>query len=162
MLRSTTVGACRRDFKSSHRPDGIFTCLVLFTWFALVLAGRRCAHRQWHGDLLIVHHHWQHSLLCVCSHSKFPFAPMGFSHVLRVCLQGGGVYIYSGTVTFSSCTITGNTATGVRAHAQNFHRPDGKTADTLISTRLHNCGQRSGQLQCGPGCVRAAETWNFP
>ena len=35
-----------------------------------------------------------------------------------VCLQGGGVYIYNGTVTFSSCTITGNTATYVRAHAQ--------------------------------------------
>ena len=21
---------------------------------------RRCLHQQWHGDLLIVHHHWQH------------------------------------------------------------------------------------------------------
>ena len=30
---------------------------------------------------------------------------MGFSHVLRLCLQGGGVYVQSGTVTFSSCTI---------------------------------------------------------
>jgi hypothetical protein len=26
------------------------------------------------------------------------------------------------------------------------HRPDGKTADTLASTLLHNCGGRSGQL----------------
>ena len=48
---------------------------------------------------------------------------MGFSHVLRLCLQGGGVYISSGTVSFSSCTITGNTAAYVRAHAQNFPSP---------------------------------------
>ena len=52
---------------------------------------------------------------------------MGFSHVLCLCLQGGGVRIYSGTVSFSLCTITGNTAYYVRAHAQKFpHRPDGK------------------------------------
>ena len=38
-------------------------------------------------------------------------------------LQGGGVYISSGTVTFSSCTITGNTAYYVRAHAQKFPSP---------------------------------------
>ena len=49
---------------------------------------------------------------------------MGFSHILRVCLQGGGVYIGgSGTVSFSSCTITGNTAYYVRAHPQNFPSP---------------------------------------
>ena len=43
---------------------------------------------------------------------KVPIAPMGISHVLRLCLQGGGVYIDgSGTVvSFLSCTITGNTA----------------------------------------------------
>ena len=91
-------------FKTSHRPDGIFTC------FARMLAGRRCVHQQWHGELLIVHHHRQHSCLCACSRSKFPIAPMGFSHVLRVCLQGGGVSISRGMVSFSSCTITGNTA----------------------------------------------------
>ena len=51
---------------------------------------------------------------------KFPSAPMGFSHVLRLCLQGGGVFVQSGSVTFSSCTITGNS---VRAHAQNFSSP---------------------------------------
>ena len=63
--------------------------------------------------------------------SKVPIAPMGFSHVLRVCLQGGGVYIGSGTVTFLSCTVTGNTAADVRAHAQGSHRPDGENADAL-------------------------------
>ena len=153
--------------KTSHRPDGIFTC------FALMLAGRRCVHRHWHGDLLIVHHHWRHSYqLCACSRSKFPIAPMGFSHlshfvlagwrcvhrrwhgellivhhhwqhsywsacscskvpiapmglsdVLRLCLQGGAVGVQSGSVTFSSCTITGNTAYYVRAHPQNFPSP---------------------------------------
>ena len=61
---------------------------------------------------------------------KLPIAPMGISHVLRVCLQGGGVYINNGTVSFSSCTITGNRAYNVRAHAQS-HRPDGKTAHAL-------------------------------
>ena len=36
---------------------------------------------------------------------------------------GGGVSVLGGTVTFSSCTITGNTATYVRAHPQNFPSP---------------------------------------
>ena len=48
---------------------------------------------------------------------------MGYSHVLCLCLQGGGVYVASGTVTFSSCIITGNTAYWVRTHAQNFPSP---------------------------------------
>ena len=57
---------CVLTLKSSHRPDGIFTC---------------------------------------------------FAHVLAR-LQGGGVYISSGTVSFSSCTITGNTAYNVRAYVR--------------------------------------------
>ena len=40
-----------------------------------------------------------------------------------VRLQGGGVYVYGGSVTFSSCTITGNSAGYVRAHAQKFPSP---------------------------------------
>ena len=60
-----------------------------------------------------------------CHACKLPIAPMGFSHVLRLCLQGGGVYITSGTVSFSLCAITGNTAYNVHAHAQISHRPDG-------------------------------------
>ena len=54
---------------------------------------------------------------------KVPIAPMGFSHVLHLCLQGGGVWVSSGSVSFSSCTITGNTAYYVRAHAQKFPSP---------------------------------------
>ena len=41
-------------------------------------------------------------------------------------LQGGGVYVYSSTVTMTSCSITGNTASrSVRAHVETSHRPDG-------------------------------------
>ena len=67
-------------------------------------------------------------------------APMGFSHVLR--LQGGGVYVESGTVSFVSCTITGNSATYVRAQLKTSHRPDGKIADmrACLDSRFHNCG----------------------
>ena len=107
---------CQPHLLTSHRPDGIFTC------FALVLAGRRCLHQQWHGELLIVHHHGQHSLRCTCSRSKVPIAPMGDSY-FACCLQGGGVVVYSGTVTFSLCTITGNSAGNVCAHAQKFPSP---------------------------------------
>ena len=45
--------------------------------FVLVLAGWRCLHRWWHGDLVIMHHHWQQSLFCACTRSKVPIAPMG-------------------------------------------------------------------------------------
>jgi hypothetical protein len=40
---------------------------------------------------------------------------MGFSYVLHLCLQGGGVFVWGGTVTISSSTISGNTAEWVRA-----------------------------------------------
>ena len=57
---------CQPRLQTSHRPDGIFTC------FALVLAGRRCLCQEWHGELLVVHHHWQLSLFCACSAQNFP------------------------------------------------------------------------------------------
>ena len=41
--------------KLSHRPMGFSHVL------RIVPTGRRCCHHQRHGDLLIVHHHWQHS-----------------------------------------------------------------------------------------------------
>ena len=138
---------CVLTLKSSHRPDGIFTC------FALVLAGRWCRCSEWLGDLLVVHHHWQLSYFSACSRSKVPIAPMGrwltcpnrlssirdlyvpatpanfpsprwdFHMSRALCFQGGGVFVASGTVTFSSCTITGNTAYSVCAHTQNFPSP---------------------------------------
>jgi hypothetical protein len=51
--------------------------------------------------------------------SKLPIAPMGDLRLAR-CLQGGGVYINSGTVTITSSSIYGNTASEVCAHLQKF------------------------------------------
>ena len=49
--------------------------------------------------------------------------PMGDSRLAR-CLQGGGgVHVAGGTVSISSCTISGNTAAKVRAHVQQFPLP---------------------------------------
>ena len=57
---------------------------------------------------------------------KSSHRPNGISTCFALCLQGGGVYVQDGTVTFSSCTIIGNTAVnGVRAHAQESPLPDG-------------------------------------
>ena len=58
------------------------------------------------------------------------------------CLQGGGVWVGGGTVTFDSCTITGNTATYVRAHPQNFPSPRWEflltcPIDSHLSIRIH-------------------------
>ena len=53
------------------------------------------------------------------------------------CLQGGGVYVYSGTATITSSSIYGNTAGYVRAHMfKSSHCPDGKIADVLASTHF--------------------------
>jgi hypothetical protein len=57
------------------------------------------------------------------------YRPMGDSR-FAFCLQnrGGGVYVGGGTVTISSCTIIGNSARYVHAHAQKFpssHCPNG-------------------------------------
>ena len=74
---------------------------------------------------------------------------MGFSHVLRLCLQGGGVYISGGTVSFSSCTITGNTAAGVRAQLKSSHRPNGIFTclrSLVLAGRRCLCQQRHGYL----------------
>ena len=54
-----------------------------------------------------------------------------------LCLQGGGVYIHGSTVSFSSCTITGNTMwlNNVRAHAQKFPSPRWETHNLLAVCR---------------------------
>ena len=50
--------------------------------------------------------------------------PDGIFTSFALCLQGGGVFVQSGTVTISSCTISGNTArSSVRVHAQEFPLP---------------------------------------
>ena len=66
---------------------------------------------------------------------------MGDSHFAR-CLQGGGVYVEGSSVTFDSCTITGNSATNVRAHACKLPiAPMGKClVDMSISILIFNDG----------------------
>ena len=97
---------CMLTLKTSHRPDGKMADALAPT-HACTTANASVNYRKY-------------VLQRPC---KVPIAPMGFSHVLRLCLQGGGVYISSGTVTFSSCTITGNSAGFVRDHAQKFPSP---------------------------------------
>jgi len=59
---------------------------------------------------------------------------------LARCLQGGGVFVNGGTVTLSSCTISGNTADLVRTHLQKFPRPDGRlTFCSLFAGRRCLC-----------------------
>ena len=55
-----------------------------------------------------------------------PHRLMGDSRFAR-CLQGGGVYVAGDTVVISSCTISGNQAPNVRAHAQSSHRSHGNS-----------------------------------
>ena len=57
--------------------------------------------------------------------AKVPIAPMGNSRFAR-CLQGGGVYVSSGTVTITSSSIYGNTAYYVCAHLQKFPSTQGE------------------------------------
>ena len=118
-LRSTTVGTCRRDLKLSHRPDGKIADVLATTHACTTAANTPANYRMYVPK----------------RPSMFPIAPMGFSLFLRLCLQGGGVYINSGTVTLSSCTITGNTASSVRGHAQNFPSPPWKTHFLLVVCR---------------------------
>ena len=98
--------------------------------------------------------------ICTCQpRSKFPIAPMGDSRLAR-CLQGGGVYVGGGTVAISWCTISGNSANGVRAHAPNFPSPNGKlTFCSLFAGWRCSCRRwHSGHLimhhqwEHGPEC----------
>ena len=94
------------------------------THVLLVFTGRRCLclFRHRHNDVLLDHR--QHSFwIGACSCGNFPSPRWDFHMFECLCLQGGGAYVYGGTVSFSSCTITGNTADYVRAHAQNFPSP---------------------------------------
>jgi hypothetical protein len=109
-LWSTTVGTCRRDLKFSHCPNGKIADVLALTHFCTTAADAPVNYR----------------LYVPQRPSMFPIAPMGDSRFARF-LQGGGVYVYSGTVTISSCIISGNTASAVRAHVQNFPSPRWET-----------------------------------
>jgi hypothetical protein len=79
---------------------------------------------------------WDRSLvlpgICMCHpHLQTSHRPHG-RLTFDCCLQGGGVLVGGGTVTFSSCTISGNQASYVRGLTlKSSHRPDGKIADVL-------------------------------
>ncbi len=63
---------------------------------------------------------------------KLPIAPMGDSRFAHY-LQGGGVYVSSGTVTITSSSIYGNTASYVvRAHVQKFPSTRWETQLTIL------------------------------
>ena len=49
--------------------------------------------------------------------------------------NGGGIYVSSGTVTITSSLISGNTAYFVRAHSQNFPSPQWETHVLLVACR---------------------------
>ena len=67
----------------------------------------------------------------------------------------GGVYVLGGTVTFSSCTITGNTAFNVRTHAQNSHQ----IADALAS--ILACATANASVN-NTVCMCHRDLQNFP
>ena len=80
----------------------------------MLFAGRWCLRLFRHGrDNVYLDLREYSSLLCAWSSSK-AIAPMGDSRFAR-CLQGGGVYVSSGTVTITSSSINGNTARYVHA-----------------------------------------------
>ena len=113
--------------ESSRRPHGRLMFCSLF-------AGRRCLRlfRHCHDNVFLDHR--QHSLLCVCSCSKVPIAPMGklLTHFLLASRS-------------HNCECFGQLQ-GVRATEtlKTSHRPD---ADVLALT--HACttaARRFGQL----------------
>jgi hypothetical protein len=85
--------------KSSHRTDGKIAHTL-----ALILA---CATST---DASI-----NYRMYVQQRPRKFPSPRWDFHMFCALCLQGGGVYNEHGSVSFSSCTITGNTAYDVRA-----------------------------------------------
>jgi hypothetical protein len=178
---------CVIKFKSSHCPNGIFTC------FALVNAGwRRCLRWKWHGDHLIVHHQWQHSWTGACKPCLQIRIPDGkIADVLASRLSLTRLSLIQLRPMLWSTKGLGT----CHRDLENFPSPDGKIAYVLASTlacttanvisvnyslyvpqrpskvpiasmgkwltcspRLtHNC-DRFGQLQG----VRATETCKFP
>ena len=122
---------CTLMFKSSHRPNGRLT-------FCSMFAGRWCPRLFRHGHDNVFLDLWEHSWLCARSCSKVPIAPMGDSCLPR-CLQGGGVVVYSGTVSIVNSQVYSNHPTNVRAHAQNFPSPPWETHVCLLFAGRRCC-----------------------
>ena len=118
-LLSTTVCTCRRDLKISHRLDGKIADALAST-LTCTTAADALVNYRWYVPQIP---------------EKFPSPRWDFHMFCALCLQGGGVYINGGMVSFSSCTINGNTAPYVRAHAQNFPSPQWETHVLLVLCR---------------------------
>ena len=97
-------------------------------------AGRWHVHRskqyKYAGHRDKLRHKRQHcAIQCEYSLPTLSKAPLdrkvSTTSVLRPCSQGGGAYIYKGTVTFDSVTISGNTA-GVSPLFLYYPRPPWK------------------------------------
>ena len=154
-LRSTTVCTCRRGLNFSHRPDGKVAD-VLAPTHACTTANASVNYSRYvlqrpckvpiapMGKLLTCSPRlslaqlwltlWSTTASMFCSGPQIFPTPRWETHACSAyCLQGGGVFVYGGTVTISSCTISGNAAS-VRAHLQKFPSPDGNIADVLALT----------------------------
>ena len=135
-LRSTTVGACRRDLEKFPSPSWETHILLVVCRAAVFMslpAQSQSQSRRPRSPGI------QLTIMCTLIF-RTPIAPMG-DHVCSAsarCLQGGGVMVYSGTVAISSCTISGNTAADyVRAHVQKFPMaPMGKLLTCLPQLTL--------------------------
>ena len=94
-------------FKTSHRPGGKMADMpksTLIFCVGLIFGSIR--------DMYVP-----------ATPANFPSPRWDFHMSRALCFQGGGVRVESGTVSFSSCTITGNSAGYVRAHVLNFPSP---------------------------------------
>ena len=108
-----------------QRPSKVPIAPMVFSHLSrFVFAGWRCVHRRWHSELLMVHHHWQHSYWSACSRSKVPIAPMGIPADLPNRLSSFNSDRYLDLSGICTC----------QPHLQTSHRPDGKIADVLALT----------------------------
>ncbi len=167
---STTGGAYCSDLESSHRPKRKIADMLALTrlrsahlaayvWQrpypnypnapmgdprCSLFAGRRCPRLFRHGHDNVFLDLREYSSLCSCSCSKVPIAPMG-DLSFAPCLQGGGIFVNSGTVTITASSISGNAASYVRDQVQKFLSPPCETHVLLVLCRAEVSMSRVAQ-----------------
>jgi hypothetical protein len=114
-LRSTTECRCHRDLEKIPSPPWETHVLLVVCRAAVSLS----MEAQW-PSLRARSVETQLLDRCVLMF-KTSHRPHG-KLTIACCMQGGGIYVSSGTVTITSSSISGNTANYVRAHAQKFPR----------------------------------------
>jgi len=128
-ISGNSAGSVRAHaLKNSHCPDGKIADVLASTHTLAQLRTLRS------------------TTVCTCHRDleNFP-SPHGKLTIAR-CLQGGGVYIDSGSVTITSSSIHGNSAFYVRAQVQKFPSPPcGRlTFCSLFAGRWCRCLERHG------------------